>query len=68
VFAWKEATPSDKLRPIKIAEKKDTATQGGYAGMGNSGPMGPSAPSSGAKGGSDSESDSSLKNLNKGGD
>jgi hypothetical protein len=69
VFAWKEPTPSDKLRPIKIVEKKDTSSQGSYGGMGGGAPSGPMAPTAPAgKGSGESESDSSIRGLSKGGD
>jgi hypothetical protein len=47
VFAWKEPTPSDKLRPIKVKEAAAAPASGG-PGMGGS----PSPTSPGPKGGS----------------
>jgi hypothetical protein len=57
VFTWKEPTPSDKLRPIKVAEKAAAAA----SGMGSPAP-GPAAgrggsPSPSPSGGSSGDSE-----------
>jgi type IV pilus assembly protein PilM len=49
VYTWKEPTPSDKLRPIKVAEKAAAATGVGAA---------PAGPAAGRGGGSPSPSPS----------
>jgi type IV pilus assembly protein PilM len=58
IFTWKEPTPSDKLRPIKIAEKPAAGSPSGPMG-----PMGPapSGPASGPAPKGDSEGSGDLR-------
>jgi hypothetical protein len=44
VFAWKEPTPSDKLRPIKAVEAAAPSSGGGYGGMGGGSPASSAGP------------------------
>jgi type IV pilus assembly protein PilM len=61
VFTWKEPTPSDKLRPIKVAEKPAAAAPAA------SGPMpSPSVPKGGSNKGGDDEGGGGL-NIRGGG-
>ncbi|HKB03327.1 MAG TPA: type IV pilus assembly protein PilM [Gemmataceae bacterium] len=59
IFTWREPTPSDKLRPIKIAEPTAPAGAGGYGGMGGFTPTSPTSPTPPGPG----EGESSLGGL-----
>jgi len=55
IFAWKEPTPSDKLRPIKKMELPAAGAGFGGPGMGMPGPSGPPTPTPPAGGSSDGD-------------
>jgi hypothetical protein len=52
VFTWKEPTPSDKLRPIKIAERPTAGPGIGMPPMAAPPPVAPAAKGGGEEGGS----------------